>query len=110
MLKITITTLFLTIKINFELTFKVVCLFIKSEKLLLLLLDLGGDDNFPGHFDKLMVYTPVGLIISQWFTTGLQHTCTVLWRLVLTAALSGTQVENVAFRLKSLPTHVLATC
>ena len=35
------------------------------------------------------------------------HVATVQGRLTLTAAFSGTQVKNVAFRLKSLPTHVL---
>ena len=33
------------------------------------------------------------------------HTATVRGRLTLTAAFSNTQVENVAFWLKSLPTH-----
>ena len=35
------------------------------------------------------------------------HVATVRGRLTLTAAFSGTQVENVAFWLKSLPTHDL---
>mgnify|MGYP001804617240 CR=1 FL=1 len=48
-----------------------------------------------------LVYTHVGVIISQWFTTRLPHTCA--------AALGGTQVENVAFRLKKFahPWHTL---
>ena len=33
------------------------------------------------------------------------HVATVQGRQTLTAAFSGTQVENVAFRLKSLPIH-----
>ena len=35
------------------------------------------------------------------------HVATVQGRLTLTAAFSGTQVENVAFWLKSLPTHAV---
>ena len=35
------------------------------------------------------------------------HVATVRGGLILTAAFSGTQVENVAFWLKILPTHAL---
>ena len=37
------------------------------------------------------------------------HVATVRGRLTLTAAFSGTQAQNVAFWLKSLPTHALDT-
>ena len=56
------------------------------------------------------VCTLVGLFISQWSTAWLQHKWTVLGRLTLTAALCGTQVEDVAFRLISLPTHASSKC
>ena len=82
---------------------------------------LGSGDNCPGlltspWFSLVEIYlrhvcTLVGLFISQWSTTRLQYKCAVLRRLTLTAAFCGTLVENVAFRLKSLPTHALThTC
>ena len=54
---------FLTIMINFDLTFKVACLFFESGKLLLLLQDLGSGDNCPGLVTSPW-FTLVGLIIS----------------------------------------------
>ena len=71
-LKITITTLFLTLMINFELTLKVVCLFFENRNLLLLLRVLSSGDNCPGLLTSPGLHT-------WWRSSQLDYSAWEAW-------------------------------
>ena len=74
---------------------------------------LRNGQNCPATLETPLVLTNQSIICNSYTHVGLYHSGPrtdysiqhAYGKLTLTAALSGTNVRNVAYRLKSLPTH-----